>query len=79
MHACVDCFSHRSNGYLGCIQAGETVIMRGLLWYEHKAAQEATDQFILQPQYTDNPQNICRVITNALQSSTEELALDASR
>ena len=42
------------SGYLGCIQAGETVIMTLT-----NTAQEAAAQFILQPQYTDNPQNIC--------------------
>ena len=26
--------------------------------FKHKATWEAVDQFILQPQYTDNPQNI---------------------
>ena len=31
-------------------------------------------QFILQPQHTDNPQNICEgVITNALQSCSKEV------
>ena len=35
----------------------------------HKSMQGAAAQFILQPQYADNPQNICEgVITNALQS-----------
>jgi len=29
----------------------------------HKATQEAAAQFILQPQYTDNPQNICEGFT----------------
>jgi len=29
----------------------------------HKATQEAAAQFILQPQYTDNPQNLCEGIT----------------
>jgi len=29
----------------------------------HKATQEVAAQFILQPQYTDNPQNICEGIT----------------
>ena len=39
----------------------------------HKATREAAAQFILQPQYTDNPQNICEgVITNALQSCSKE-------
>jgi len=34
-----------------------------------KVTQKAAAQFILQPQCTDNFQNICeRVITNALQS-----------
>jgi len=26
----------------------------------HEAIKEAAGQFILQPQYTDNPQNICQ-------------------
>ena len=39
-----------------------------------KATREASAQFLLQPQYTDNPQNICEgVITNALQSCSKEL------
>jgi len=29
----------------------------------HKATQEAAAQFILQPQYTDNPENICEWTT----------------
>ena len=40
--------------------------------YLHKATQEAAAQFILQPQYTNNSQNICEmVITNALQSCSK--------
>ena len=36
--------------------------------------REASAQFLLQPQYTDSPQNICEgVITNALQSCSKEL------
>jgi len=39
-----------------------------------KETREAAAQFILQPQYTDNPQNICEdLITNALQSCSKEL------
>ena len=38
-----------------------------------KLTREAAGQFILQPQYTDNPQNICDgVITNALPSCSKE-------
>jgi len=29
----------------------------------HKTTQRAAAQFILQPQYTDNPQSICEGIT----------------
>ena len=51
-------------------------------WYcncIHKATWEAAAQFILQPQRTVNPQNICeRVTTNALQSCSKD-ALNASR
>ena len=35
----------------------------------HKANREADAQFILQPQHTDNPQNICDgLIKNVLQT-----------
>ena len=36
----------------------------GIEDYLHKATVEAAAQFILQPQYTDNPQNICNGIAN---------------
>ena len=40
--------------------------------YLYKATGESAAQFILQPQYMDNPQNICeRVIINA--SCSKEL------
>ena len=43
--------------------------------YLHKATREASAQFLLQPQYTDNPQNICEgVITNTLQICSKELS-----
>ena len=39
-----------------------------------KETEKAAAQFILQPQYTDNCQNICEgVIINALQSYSKEL------
>ena len=48
-----------------------------------KVTREAAGQFILQPQCTDNPQNICEgVITNALQSYSkkpDEAVTDAMR
>ena len=54
-----------------------TLVMRGFFGMEtklHKAAPEAAVQFTLQPQYTDNPQNIYKgVITNALQNCRKEL------
>jgi len=34
-----------------------------LVLKSHKTTKEAAAQFILQPQYTDNPQNICEGIT----------------
>ena len=36
----------------------------GIEDYLHKATLEAAAQFSLQPQYTDNHQNICNAITN---------------
>ena len=54
----IDEVGRYQGGYPGCSQAGETVVMRGLLWYRglmHKATQNAAAQFLLQPQYTDNP------------------------
>ena len=40
-----------------------------------KVTREAAAQFILQPQYTDNPLNICEgIITNALQICSKELS-----
>ena len=38
-----------------------------------KVTRKAAGQFILQPQYTDNHQNICEgVIANALQSCSKD-------
>ena len=40
----------------------------------------ATAQFIVQPQYTNNPQNIYEgVITNALQSCSKEVVANQER
>ena len=40
-----------------------------MVYYLHKATKEAAAQFILQPQFHDNPQYICEwVIAIALQS-----------
>ena len=54
------------SGYPGCRQTGDTVIMRGLLWYLRliaKGNSRAAAQFILQPQYAENPYNICGSLT----------------
>ena len=54
------------SGYPGCRQTGDTVIMRGLLWYLRliaKGNSRAAAQFILQPQYTEKPYNICGSLT----------------
>ena len=69
-----DCYStaktswlfYPQSGYPGFRQIGEAVVTGGLFGIEdylHKATQETAAQFILQPQYTDNPQNICEGIT----------------
>ena len=45
----------------------------GRLIVRSKVTREAPAQFILQLQYTDNPQNICEgVVTNALQICSKE-------
>ena len=50
--------------YHGCRQAAETVVCFGIRDELHKATQGAAAQFTLQPQYTDNHQNICEGVIN---------------
>ena len=53
---------HMHSGCPGCRQTGEMVVMTGCFGsedYWHKATCEAAAHLILQPQYTDNPLNIC--------------------
>ena len=68
----VNCSTHTylwpMSGYPGCRQTGETVVMREVCfgikdYWLHKSTQRAAAQFILQPQYTDNPQSMCEGIT----------------
>ena len=50
----------------GYKQIGDTVIIRSLLWYLRliaKGNSRAAAQFILQPQYTENPYNIYGSLT----------------
>ena len=59
----VGCFNHRVVDP-GCRQTGETVVR--FQWYRRLIAQgnpRAASQFIFQPQYTENPHNICDSLT----------------
>ena len=62
--------------YPCCRQTEETVVMRGLLWCWRLTAQgnpQAAAWFILQPQYTNNPQNICERVTCLHENSLLQL------
>ena len=58
----------------GYRQAEEAVHEVSFWYWKLIATQLAAGHFLLQPQYTDNPQKICEgVTTNALQSCSKEL------
>ena len=71
-----NCSNHTAE-QVGCFNHRVVTLVADKLERQEVAlgTQDAAAQFLLQPQYTDNPQNICEwVITNALQSCSEDLS-----